>query len=222
MSVRTEPPTVELPQAPRRRAVRRAAVALGAVVLAVAALLPLAALGRVLMASGATDAGRTDVIVVLGASQYWGRPSPVLEARLDHARAVLGDGVAPRVVTVGGKRPGDRTTEAQAGRDWLVAHGVPASSVQALPEGSDTMASLAAVASLMSRNGWTSATLVTDPAHMARSLAMAQALGIHASASPTTSGSGSALTPDYVARETAGLLYFWLVERRAVTQVVAN
>lgn len=166
---------------------------------------------------GADEQRPADAIVVLGAAQFWGRPSPVLEARLRHAASLSADGVADHVVTVGSNQPGDITTEAAAGRDWLVEQGIPSSSVVAVPEGHDTLASLEAVASLMAERGWTSATIVTDPAHEARSVAMARALGIDAHASPTRSGSGSALTPEYVARETLGLLSFWLVERRGVT-----
>ena len=88
--------------------------------------------------------------------------------------------------------------------------------------GSDTLGSLTAVAQLMARKGWTSATIVTDPAHLARSLAIARALGIDAHGSPTSSGSGSSITIDYVGRETAGLLWFWLAEHRRVDQIVAS
>ena len=65
------------------------------------------------------DRPSSDAIVVLGASQFDGRPSSVFKARLQHARALWEDGVAPRVVTVGGSRPGDRTTEAEAGAAFL-------------------------------------------------------------------------------------------------------
>jgi uncharacterized SAM-binding protein YcdF (DUF218 family) len=74
----------------------------------------------------------------------------------------------------------------------------------------------------MADHGWTSATIVTDPAHEARSIAMARALGIDAHAAPTQSGAGSGLTLDYVARESAGLAWFWVAERRGVAQVVAS
>ena len=72
----------------------------------------------------------------------------------------------------------------------------------------------------MAARGWDSATIVSDPAHLARSLAMASALGIDAHGAATTSGSGSSLTVDYVARETAGLLYFWVIEHRLVDPLV--
>jgi uncharacterized SAM-binding protein YcdF (DUF218 family) len=190
------------------------------VLLLLALLTPLATAGYVVWVSRQDDRTSSDALLVLGAAQYWSRPSPVLAARLEHAQALYADGVAPQVVTVGGKQPGDRTTEAQAGADWLVQRGVPRSAVTALPTGADTLASMQAVAALMHERGWTSLTIVTDPAHEARSVAMARALGIVAHPSPTSSGAGSALTFDYVARETAGLLVFWARDRRHVQQVV--
>jgi uncharacterized SAM-binding protein YcdF (DUF218 family) len=201
----------------RRRSPTRALVAVAVTVLVAAlVVLPAVAAGVVVLAARHDDRTPTDVVVVLGAAQFNGRPSPVLEARLAHARDLHADQVAPRVVTVGANQPGDRTTEAAVGADWLVAQGVPRAQVTAVPEGHDTLSSLTSVAGLMADRGWTSATIVTDPAHEARSLAMARALGIDAHGSSTTSGSGSSLTVEYVAREAGGLLYFWLVERWGV------
>ena len=193
-----------------------------AVLVALAVLLPAAAALRVVTAARQDDRTPTDAVVVLGAAQFDGRPSPVLEARLAHAGELYREGVAPHVVTVGSNQPGDRTTEAAVGTEWLVAAGVPRTDVTAVPVGHDTLSSLTAVAHLMASRGWTSATLVTDPAHEARSLAMARALGISAHGSPTRSGSGSSLTVEYVVRETEGLLYFWLVERRTITPLVGG
>ena len=200
-------PTTRRPR--RRRWWARIVVLLALLVVAV----PLVALVQVVVTAGRDDRSRSDVLVVLGAAQYQSTPSPVFANRLDHARDLLADGVAPRVVTVGGSQPGDRTTEAAAGRSWLMTAGVPGDQVIAVPTGSDTVTSLQAVAALLARNGWTSATLVTDPAHAARSLAVARALGIDANPSPTTGGAGSALTPEYVVRETAGLVAFWAHDR---------
>jgi uncharacterized SAM-binding protein YcdF (DUF218 family) len=206
----------------RRSPLRRIVGALVAAALLGVVLVPLAALGLVVVESQRDDTAPTDAIVVLGAAQFWGRPSPVLEARLAHAAALYADDVAPRIITVGGKQPGDNTTEAQAGKTWLAGNGVPRASVHAVRTGSDTLESLTAVAGLMAEKGWTSATIVTDPAHEARSLAMARALGIEAHGSPTQQGSGTQLTLDYVVRETAGLLYFWAVQRRDVPQIVGT
>jgi uncharacterized SAM-binding protein YcdF (DUF218 family) len=226
MTVSTDPPTTGPTAAagpaaaPRRGRARRVVAWLVVAVVAVLVLIPAAAAWQVMSSAKADDTARTDVVVVLGASQFWGRPSPVLESRLARGRSLLDRDVAARIVTVGGKQPGDRTTEAEAGRAWLTSHGVAGSSVVAVPEGRDTLESLQAVAALMQDKGWTSATIVTDPAHEARSLAMARALGIDAHAAPTQSGAGSAVTLDYVARESAGLAWFWVVQRRDVAQVV--
>lgn len=181
---------------------------------------PAAALINVLMAARNDDRTVTETSIVLGAAQFWGKPSPVLEARLSHSASLYQEQVTPHITTVGGKKSGDKTTEAQAGKDWLVKQGIARRDITAVPTGSDTLSSLQAVAHVMQAKGWTSATVVTDPAHEARSLAMARALGIDAHGSPTQTGDGSALTFDYVVRETGGLLYFWLVERRDVTQIV--
>lgn len=218
MAARTE---AELTARPRRRSPLHALV--GAVVaLLVLALVVLVVLAAtvVVVTARTDDRTPTDAVVVLGAAQFWGRPSPVLEARLAHAGDLHGEGVAPRIITVGGNQPGDITTEAQTGRDWLVDAGVPRVHITPVPTGSDTLTSLTAVAAKMAQKGWTSATIVTDPAHEARSLAMARALGIDAHGSPTQVGAGSNLTLDYVARESAGLLFFWMVERWSVEPVV--
>ncbi len=188
--------------------------------LVVLVVVPLVSVGRVVQAAVTDDRTTTDVVVVLGAAQFWGRPSPVLEARLSHAQELLGAGLAPRIVTVGGKQRGDITTEAEAGRQWLIDAGVPTKAVVAVPTGADTLTSLRAVATLMAQRGWDSATIVTDPAHVARSLAMARALGIDAHGSPSQSGDGSRLTPDYVLRESAGLLWFAVAERRNVDAIL--
>ncbi len=134
------------------------------------------------------ERSRADAIVVLGASQYDGTPSPVLEARLEHALTLYQDGVAPTIITVGGKRPADRFTEAQSGKAWLVDKGVKASDVIAVGEGRDTWTSMVAVDKLMEDQGWTSAVIVTDPWHSFRSREMARHLGIQATTSPTRIG----------------------------------
>jgi uncharacterized SAM-binding protein YcdF (DUF218 family) len=150
-----------------------------------------------------------DAVVVLGAAQYDGRPSPVLEARLRKARALYEDGVAPVIVTVGGKRSGDRTTEAEAGKAWLTSHRVPADDVIAVAEGSNTQDSLAAVGGLLGDRGWRTAVLVTDPWHTFRSKALAGDAGIEATSAPVASGpavQSRAAQLRYVLRETAAYL----------------
>ncbi|MFP5220237.1 MAG: YdcF family protein, partial [Actinomycetes bacterium] len=117
------------------------------------------------------DRTPTDAIVVLGASQFDGRPSSVFKARLQHARELYEEDVAPRVVTVGGGAPGDRTTEAEAGAAFLRERGVE---VVAVPEGRNTLQSLQAVEELMDDNGWETAVVVTDPWHSHRAREMAR------------------------------------------------
>lgn len=172
-----------------------------------------AAVGVVVHQARQYDTTPTDAIVVLGASQYWGEPSPVLANRLDHAAQLYRDGVADRIVTVGGGIPGDRTTEAQAGADYLMDRGVPAEAVVVVPRGRDTIGSLKAVARLRDRNSWQSITVVSDRTHLARSAAIADSLGFDAHVSGPASGDGSILTPEYVGRETAGLLRFAVYDR---------
>src|SRR5918997_1873180 len=75
-----------------------------------------------------------DAIVVLGSAQYNGRPSSIFEARLEHARALYEDGVAPVIVTVGGKADGDQFAEAEAGQAYLANAGVPPEALVAVPE----------------------------------------------------------------------------------------
>lgn len=162
------------------------------------------------------DRTHRQVIVVLGASQFDGRPSEVFQARLDHAAALYRSGVAPRVVTVGGSRPGDRFTEGEAGRNYLVAHGVPSSAVIAVGTGSDTLSSLRAVATTMKRHGWHAAVLVTDPWHELRSRAMATDQGLIVGTSPTRSGPAvrtRGTEARYIARETLAYLYYKLFHR---------
>ncbi len=182
-------------------------------ILALLVLVPLLVVGgtatRVWWVARQDDRPTSDAIVVLGASQFDGRPSAVFKARLDHAKALLDDGVAKRIVTVGGGRPGDRFTEAEAGKRYLAGQG--ATSVVAVGEGSDTLTSLKALKITFDARGWTSAVLVTDPWHSLRSRRMAQDLGITAATSPARSGPAVATRSTqvrYVARETAAYLYY--------------
>ena len=160
------------------------------------------------------DRTASDVIVVLGASQFDGRPSSVLEARLEHARTLFLDGVAPRILTVGGGRPGDRFTEAQAGEAYLRRRGIDRRRLLAIGVGRNTLQSLEALDAVMAQRGWRSVTLVTDPWHSLRSRAMARDLGMAAVTSPTRRGP-SVRTREtevrYIARETAAYLYYLTV-----------
>ena len=136
---------------------------------------------------GTTDEQRqVDAIVVLGAAQYDGRPSPVFEARLDHAVQLWNSGLAKAFVVTGGKLPGDRTTEAAVAREYAIAHGVPADAIFGEDEAHNTLTSLRSVSALLAERGMTSAVFVSDPTHMLRVLRIADDLGIEAYGSPTT------------------------------------
>lgn len=150
----------------------------------------------------------SDAIIVLGAAQFDGTPTEIFANRLDHAFELVETGVAPRVITVGGKQPGDRFTEAQAGKKYLVAKGLKRSRIFAVPMGSDTYESIAAIALLMKMKNWKSVTVVSDPAHVARSKIIMQAFGFEAFSSPTQSGPGTEVGVDYLVRETGGTLQF--------------
>lgn len=153
---------------------------------------------------------RADLIVVLGAAQYNGRPSPVFAGRLDQAAILYREGRAGRVLVLGGNQAGDTTTEAAAGREYLIAKGLPADTVDAEPRGSDTLESLQAAADFMRQRGMISAFLVSDPWHNLRIKRMASDLGIRAYVSATWhSAARTELTRlDGYARETFAYLYY--------------
>ena len=153
---------------------------------------------------------RADVIVVMGAAEWDGTPSPVFVGRLDHAVLLFRQGRADRVMVLGGNRPGDVTTEAQAGRRYLILKGVPAEAVEAEPVGNTSLESLRAAASSMRRQGMVTAFLVSDPWHNLRIKRMASDLGIRAYASATwTSAARTEHTRlDGYVRETFAYLYY--------------
>ena len=135
---------------------------------------------------GARDEVRpAGAIVVLGAAQFDGRPSPVYAARLDHAVSLYLHGMAPFLIVTGGKAEGDRTTEAETGRAWAVARGVPDSRILAETHGRNTLESLEAVAVMLRARHIRDAIFVSDPTHMLRVLRIAQDLGIVGWGSPT-------------------------------------
>lgn len=139
----------------------------------------------VLRTAHADQARPVDVIVVLGAAQYDGRPSPQLRARLDHTIDLWNQGLAGSVFVTGGNQPGDRFTEAEASRNYLVEHGVPADVIQMEDTAHSTWESFANLASVAERQNWERVLIVTDPFHSLRSRLIAQELGFTAYTSPT-------------------------------------
>jgi len=135
---------------------------------------------------GRSDEARpVDAIVVLGAAQYDGRPSPQLQARLDHALLLWRQGVAPLVVVTGGKQPADRFTEAEASAKYLVSGGVPLDSIALENTGRTTRESLLGVREIVRVRNLNSLLLVTDPYHAERAALIAQDIGLRVFVSPT-------------------------------------
>lgn len=196
---------------------RLATKAVSAVV-ALTVLVSVLTAGRVWWEARQDDRRVSDAIVVLGAAQFDGRPSSVFTARLVHARNLWRDDVAPRIITVGGNQQGDRFTEAAAGRQWLLDHGVPAGRVVAVPTGGDTLSSVTAVQERMVRRRWSTAVIVTDPWHALRTASMATDRGIDAVLSPTRRGPAVRTRETearYIARETLAYLYWKAFHRSA-------
>lgn len=128
-----------------------------------------------------------DAIVVLGAAQYDGRPSPVLQARLDHALYLYEEDLSPRVIVTGGRQEGDRFAEAEVGARYLQAEGVPPDAILEEDEGTTTLESLEKVHEMSLGQGIDTVLLVSDPLHSERVKTMAEDLGFEeAWASPAS------------------------------------
>jgi uncharacterized SAM-binding protein YcdF (DUF218 family) len=176
---------------------------------------------RVWYVARGDDRRPVDAVVVLGAAQYDGEPSSVFAARLRHAEALYEEGLAPRIVTVGGSRAGDAYTEAEAGRRYLIGRGVPAKAVVAVGEGTDTLGSLRAVDVRARSDGWNTALVVSDPWHSLRARTMARDSGLSAWTSPTRSGpvvQTRETQARYIVRETAALLYYTITKAPVETE----
>ncbi|MGB9609511.1 MAG: YdcF family protein [Bryobacteraceae bacterium] len=139
---------------------------------------------RIARQSAVDEARPADIIVVLGAAEYNGRPSPVLKARLDHALALYRRGLAPLIFTTGGAGGDPQFTEGQVGRDYLVQHGVPSEQIVFEGEGDTTVETLVAVGEVMRRMGLRSAILVSDGYHIYRAKSILQSQGVTVYGSP--------------------------------------
>jgi len=155
----------------------------------------------------------SDAIVVLGAAQYDGKPSPVFEARLSQAVDLYRAGIAPVLVVTGGKAAGDRTTEAATARAYARERGIPDGAILSEDRGRTTLESLLGVAALFRTNGLSSAVFVSDRTHMLRVLRIATDEGIVAWGSPTTTSPIDAdpgLAVEATIREIAALTVYFL------------
>lgn len=162
------------------------------------------------------EARPADAIVVLGAAQYDGRPSPVLRARLDHALELYRQGTARHLIMTGGVGAGDTVSEAEVAKRYAQRQGVPSTAILVERAGLSSHESMAAVAELMRRNGLESMVLVSDPFHMLRLRLLAKRHGIRAYSSPTR---GSPITTNtgeewrHVARESLILPFVLFYEQ---------
>ncbi len=211
----TDPATLlDWPGVIRRHPFLSAAALLTAIAVAVFGLTFLA-VWRAAHEDDARERDKTDIILVLGAAEYDGTPSPVFAGRLEHAQLLYDQGRAPTVMVLGGGQPGDVTTEAAAGRDYLVQRGLPADAVVAEPVGHTTLESLQAAATYMKDHGMRSAFLVSDPWHNLRVKRMAWDLGIEGYVSATWHSAARSEEPrlqGYV-RETFAYLYYRIFGR---------
>ncbi len=143
--------------------------------------------GQIQQQSTVDDARPADVIIVLGAAEYRGRPSPVLEARLNHALWLYLKDMAPHIITTGGAGGDPMFTEGSVGRSYLTKRGVPPESIIVEGEGESTVHSVAAVAEIMVRMNFTSAIVVSDGYHIYRVKRMLESRGLKVYGSPRPS-----------------------------------
>jgi uncharacterized SAM-binding protein YcdF (DUF218 family) len=163
----------------------------------------------------ASRVNRADAIVVLGAAQYDGRPSPVFQGRLDHAVLLFEGKFADRILVLGAGQPGEEFTEAEAGTRYLEGEGVPAEALLPSPRGQSTWESLRGAADVMDQQGLKSAFLVSDPWHNLRIRRMARDLGIEGYVSATwhSAARSQATRLSGYSREVLAYLYYRLLGR---------
>jgi uncharacterized SAM-binding protein YcdF (DUF218 family) len=136
------------------------------------------ALGLVVLAGSRPQLRPADAIVVLGAAQYNGRPSPVLKARLDYGVALYRQGLAPRIVVTGGVGAGDTVSEGEVARRYAMSMSIPDSAILAEREGETSAASMKAAAKLLRERNLHTAIIVSDSYHMLRLELLARRFGI--------------------------------------------
>jgi uncharacterized SAM-binding protein YcdF (DUF218 family) len=174
------------------------------------------ALGAVIAWGSQDRAIASDAIVVLGAAQYWGKPSPVLRARLDHAVTLWRRGMAPWIVLTGGVGVGDTTSEAAVSRKYVIGEGIPDSAILLETSGRTTRESLQSVARMLQSHDRRSVILVSDPFHMLRLDILARRFGLVPYTSPTRTSPISANTGEtwrYYINESVKIPFVLIMER---------
>jgi len=166
---------------------KRVAWAVGVVALVALSLLAVSVIHlahRIERQSTVDEAQPADIILVLGAAEYKGRPSPVLRARLDHALDLYTRKLASRVITTGGSGGEPVFTEGGVGRDYLMSHGVPSESIVVENEGETTVQSTDLAAEILHRMGLHSVIVVSDGYHIYRVKRILQKRGFKVYGSP--------------------------------------
>ena len=188
------------------------------IIIIIALIAPGYAVSKVWRAAHNPIVRSADVIVVLGAAQLNGRPGEALEARLIEAKRIFDVGLAPTIITVGARAPGDRTTEAASGKKWLSSHGVPPKKITAIEEGRDTLVSTKAFTAFMKKRMVSDVIIVTDPFHCLRAVTMANDQGIVSTCSPVRTGPNTLSKSGYkyLLREAAAYLVYITVGRRGI------
>ena len=160
----------------------------------------------------------TDYAVVMGAAQYDGRPSDALEARLVEAKRIYDAGLVKKIVTVGAGAPGDRYTEARAGRIWLIQNGVSRNNAIEIGQGRDTIQSVKAFTDYFKKNNVKNIVIVTDPYHCKRATYISEDLGSKATCSPVKSGPFSLANSSmrYLWREGSAYIAYRTLEKLGI------
>lgn len=181
----------------------------------IALLVPIAAAAQIVLTSQIDDRTNTEVIVVMDPAGAWGNQRAAKNERLLHAAELYEAGVAPVIMITGPERGFEKS------KTELERLGVPESDVISQPTGTDTIGTLAVVATLLHDLNWSSATIVTDPAHSARSQVTAGRYGIDAHMSPAILEGATSLTSEYVARESIGLVRHYLYTQWQLPKIVS-
>lgn len=179
--------------------------------LATVAIQVLGVMLEVRQQSAVNEARQADVILVLGAAEYAGRPSPVLQARLDHALELYQHGLAPNLLTTGGSGGDELHTEGEVARAYLSAHGVPAQAILVENVGSTTVESVAGAVEIMRRTNLRSAIVVSDRYHVFRVKKMLEAQGLRAYGSPRKEREHPDWQEWWLCARQAGGYLFWRI-----------
>jgi len=179
-------------------------------VLLLVIIIPLYVAGSIWWCAHHVGPRPSDAIVVLGAAEDNGNPTPLLAQRINQAKLAFESGLAPVIITVGGGQSGDRFTEASASYRTLRAEGFSKKQLVELPVGKDTLTSTVAYVAYMKAHGWHSVVITTDPYHCYRAMAEANDLGVKSSCNPVMQGPGSlgATGIRYITRETGAYLAY--------------